>query len=159
MSLQDPTQKMSKSHPDARSRILITDDANAIRARIMGARTDSINAVSYDPATRPGVSNLLELYALVDDDGSDSSTGTGSIEERARALGEKGDLAGRPYGYFKSRVAEAVVRRMSGIRERFLDVLERDGGAYLDHVAEYGAKKARANTDETMDAVRSAIGL
>ena len=159
MSLQQPTQKMSKSHADERSRILLTDDAAAIRAKIMAARTDSTNAVSYDPQARPGVSNLLELLALVEGDSlyRAATSSNASIAAAAQALAT--EMEGKTLGVLKKRVADAVVARLAGVRERFADVLERDGGAYLDRVAEHGAKQARANTAETMDAVRTAIGL
>ncbi|CAK7262642.1 Tryptophan--tRNA ligase, mitochondrial [Sporothrix epigloea] len=159
MSLQQPTQKMSKSHADARSRILLTDDDETIRNKIMAALTDSTNAVTYDPKTRPGVSNLLELLALVEGDDlyHTVTSSTASIEAVAQALAT--EMEGKTLGFLKKRVAEAVIRRLVGVRQRFADVLERDDGAYLDRVAEHGAKQARANTAETMDAVRTAIGL
>lgn len=161
MSLQQPTQKMSKSHANERSRILLTDDAKTIRTKIMGAVTDSTNAVSYDPTERPAVSNLLELLALMEGDKnsaySAATSSNASIEASAQALAA--EMEGKTLGVLKKRLAEAAVERLSGIRERFADVLERDGGAYLDRVAEHGAKKARANSEETMDAVRTAIGL
>ncbi|RQM06458.1 hypothetical protein DH86_00002299, partial [Scytalidium sp. 3C] len=68
MSLQDPQQKMSKSHADVRSRILITDTPEDIHRKIMAALTDSTNSVSYEPETRPGVANLLHLLSYFDGD-------------------------------------------------------------------------------------------
>ncbi|KAL1911195.1 Tryptophan--tRNA ligase, mitochondrial [Sporothrix stenoceras] len=161
MSLQQPTQKMSKSHADERSRILLTDDAKTIRKKIMGALTDSTNAVTYDPENRPAVSNLLELLALMEGDNnsaySAATTSNASVEATAQSLAT--EMEGKNLGVLKQRLADAAVQRLSGIRERFADVLERGGGAYLDRVAEHGAKKAQANSEETMDAVRTAIGL
>lgn len=161
MSLQQPTQKMSKSHADERSRILLTDDAKAIRAKIMGAKTDSTNAVSYDPENRPAVSNLLELLALME--GEKNSTYSAATSSNASAEASAQSLAaemeGKTLGVLKTRLADATVQRLVGVRERFTDALERDDGAYLDRVAEHGAKKARKNSEETMDAVRTAIGL
>ena len=161
MSLQQPTQKMSKSNADERSRILLTDDAKVIHTKIMGAKTDSINSVSYDPENRPAVSNLLELLALMEGDNnsaySAATSSNASVEASAQSLATEMD--GKTLGVLKTRLADATVQRLSGVRERFADVLERDGGAYLDRVAENGAKKARANSEETMDAVRTAIGL
>ncbi|OAA55605.1 tryptophanyl-tRNA synthetase [Niveomyces insectorum RCEF 264] len=165
MSLQQPTQKMSKSHADARSRILLTDTAEAATAKIMAARTDSTNAVTYDALQRPGVANLLEILALVGEEGSGGSSGgsAGADGEdnntAAAAAALAAELEGQPLRVLKERVAAAVVRRLAGVRARFVDVLERDGGAYLDRVADHGAHKARANAAETMDAVRTALGL
>ena len=61
MSLKAPHLKISKPHQDPRSRIYINDGAQVIEDKIGHALTDSINGVSYDPANRPGVSNLLEI--------------------------------------------------------------------------------------------------
>lgn len=159
MSLQQPAQKMSKSHADERSRILLTDDDQTIRSKVMAALTDSTNAVTYDPKTRPGVSNLLELLALVEGDNLHRAvtSSNASIETAAQVLAT--EMEGKTLGVLKKRVAEAVIGRLAGVRERFANVLECDGGAYLDRVADHGAKQARNNTAEIMDAVRTAIGL
>lgn len=71
MSLRDPTRKMSKSDAAPASRIDLTDDADAIRRKIARAVTDSEPAVSFDPETRPGVSNLVSLLATLTDRGED----------------------------------------------------------------------------------------
>ncbi|RYC56847.1 hypothetical protein CHU98_g9371, partial [Xylaria longipes] len=63
MSLRDPFQKMSKSSPNEKSRILITSTPRDITQRIMCALTDNLNEVTYEPRERPGVANLLELIA------------------------------------------------------------------------------------------------
>ena len=48
MSLQDATAKMSKSDPDERSRILVLDHPDTIRAKVKRAVTDSGSEVRYD---------------------------------------------------------------------------------------------------------------
>ena len=63
MSLSDPKSKMSKSDPYQLSRIMLTDAPETIALKLRKAATDSIAGVSYDPVTRPGVSNLIEIYA------------------------------------------------------------------------------------------------
>ncbi|TLD28314.1 hypothetical protein PspLS_03849 [Pyricularia sp. CBS 133598] len=149
MSLRDPTQKMSKSHPDPRSRITLTDSADEIRARIKTALTDSIDTVYYDPVGRPGVANLFELL---------STFGKSGLE--AAELGaEGGVLHGASIQELKAAVADAVVEGLAGIRERYLEILAKDDGNYLDEVALEGAIKARANAENTMEVVRGAIGL
>lgn len=147
MSLQQPTQKMSKSHTDPRSRILLTDAPDEIQRKVASALTDMINSVSYDPTNRPGVSNLLQLLSLFEDAG-----GKGPAE-----LAD--ELAGANLKVLKTRVADAVVRGMEGVRDRYFDFLQRDGGKYLDDVQEGGAARARENAGKTMEIVRSAVGL
>jgi tryptophanyl-tRNA synthetase len=148
MSLQQPNQKMSKSATDPRSRILLTDTPAEIRKKIMGALTDSTNAVSYDPVNRPGVSNLLELLSIF---------GEGNGGKSAAELAE--EMGSSNLGQLKARVADAVLEGIGGVRERFLDFLERDDGKYLDRVEAGGARKANASAQETMELVRAAVGL
>ncbi len=50
MSLQDPTNKMSKSDPDAGSRILVFDTPDVIVKKIKRAVTDSGSEIAYDEA-------------------------------------------------------------------------------------------------------------
>lgn len=147
MSLQKPTHKMSKSHADPRSRILITDPEDEIRRKVSAALTDMTNSVSYDPDARPGVSNLLRLLSLFEADGRRGP------EELAA------ELEGASLGALKARVADAVVRGMGGVREKYHEFMEMDGGMYLDEVQEKGAVKARESAGETMKIVRSAVGL
>jgi len=149
MSLQTPTSKMSKSDTDPRSRILLTDSADEIRKKIMAAKTDSAaNAVSYDRTGRPGVSNLLELWASFDAAGR-------SPEALAAGMAEgKGSLKD-----LKVQVADVLVEEIPPIGERYRAFLERDGGRYLDEVEARGAAVAIANAAETMEIVKRAVGL
>ncbi|KAF6822297.1 Tryptophan-tRNA ligase, mitochondrial [Colletotrichum plurivorum] len=146
MSLQQPTQKMSKSAIDPKSRILITDAPEDIHKKIMGALTDSSNHVSYDPKDRPGVSNLLELLSIFDSQGRSPT-----------ALGH--DLAQTSLKDLKQTVSGAIIQGLAGIRERYVDLMSADDGQYLDLVEAQGAQKARRSAEETMAIVREATGL
>jgi len=149
MSLQTPTAKMSKSDPNPRSRILLTDTPEEITAKINGAKTDSqAGELTYDPVGRPGVSNLLDILAALHPDG-----GGRTAEDWAA------ELRTEPLRRVKLRVAEAVALALDGVRHRYTRIMERDEGMYLRHVAEYGAQKARARAAETMEIVHSAVGL
>ena len=146
MSLQEPHLKMSKSHPDPRSRILITDSADEIERKILSALTDSMNSVSYEPASRPGVSNLLQLMSHFDSEGRSPET-----------LGEVcKDMNLRT---FKTKVSEMIAEGLEPIRVRYAELMAEDGSGYIDHVEKEGAKKARENADATMSVVREAVGL
>ncbi|KAG0648338.1 Tryptophanyl-tRNA synthetase [Hyphodiscus hymeniophilus] len=146
MSLQEPHLKMSKSHADPRSRILITDSADEIYRKVMSALTDSTNSVSYDPSKRPGVSNLLQLWSHFDAEGR-------SPEELALACR---DMNLRT---FKTKVSETIAASLEPIRMRFAELMREDGGAYVEHVEKQGARKARESADSTMAIVREAVGL
>lgn len=64
-SLRDPTKKMSKSDPDKRSCILLTDKPDVIRDKVKKAVTDMTSAVTYEPEARPGVTNLLVIHSMM----------------------------------------------------------------------------------------------
>lgn len=97
MSLQSPSSKMSKSDPNPASRILLTDSPSQIRKKILSALTDSTNAVTYDPISRPGVSNLLSLLSLFEN-------------KKPEELAAKMASQGAKLKDLKERVAEGVVK-------------------------------------------------
>lgn len=144
MSLTDPTAKMSKSHKVERSRILITDTPEQIRSKIGSALTDSLPGVSYDTATRPGVSNLLDILSVFDTQHRTPSQLAVEYSEIAPKL-------------LKEMVSDAVVRGLDGIRSRYLELL--DNVAHLDRIEAEGAHKARQSAAETMQLVRAAVGF
>lgn len=145
MSLVDPKSKMSKSHKSERSRILVTDGPQEIKSKIGSALTDSLPGISYDPQERPGISNLLDILSIFDPEGRD-----------ARLLAdEHSDLGPRQ---LKDMVSDAVIGGLNGIRDRYLELTAK-GDEYLDKIEAEGARKARQSADETMQLVRSAMGL
>lgn len=146
MSLMDPAQKMSKSAVNPKSRILITDTPEQISKKIMGAKTDDINCPSFDPVERPGVSNLLSLLSHFDPQG--------------RTAAELGNVhASLDIRSFKGVVADAVSNAIGHIGIKYQEILQRDGGKYVDHVERQGGTKARASANETMALVKEAIGF
>jgi tryptophanyl-tRNA synthetase len=146
MSLQEPHLKMSKSHQDPRSRILLTDNPDEIMWKVMSALTDSANSVSYDPVKRPGVSNLLQLLSYF----SDNQKGPEELGEIYAGLG---------LGEFKGLVSQTVAGALEGIRARYAEVMAEDDGRYLDYVEVKGAERARASAEATMAIVRNAVGF
>lgn len=146
MSLKEPHLKMSKSHKDHRSRILITDTPEEIRMKVRLALTDSLSGVSYDPLVRPGISNLLEVMSYFN--GQD-----GTPQELAQT---HNSLSMRE---FKDKATTTISNRLSGIRARYEDLMEEKNAPYLEEVAMKGAKKARETADVTMAAVKHSVGL
>lgn len=149
MSLTEPTKKMSKSDANAASRILITDEPAGVRKKIMRSLTDlRSDRVTYEPDARPGVSNLLEILSILSGEDAtpeETAEGFAGVQHPLKAL--------------KERTAEAVVRSLGDIRERYLELLARDGGKWLDDVEAQGAEKAKASAEVTMKRVREAVGL
>ncbi|MDQ7902918.1 tryptophan--tRNA ligase [Phytohabitans sp. ZYX-F-186] len=139
MDLSDPTAKMSKTS-GAPGTIFLLDPPEAIERKVMRAVTDSGDTVSYEPETRPGVANLLEILA-----------GCAGGSPAALASGFTS------YGALKRAVAEAVVTTVRPIQVRFAE-LSRDPG-YVRRVLADGAEQARDVTAETVHRARRALGL
>ncbi|SCV30224.1 related to tryptophan-tRNA ligase, mitochondrial [Fusarium fujikuroi] len=145
MSLQNPTEKMSKSSKSPKSRISIIDSPQEIKAKIKAATTDSIPGISYNREERPGISNLLDIMAIFDPEG-----------RKAQELGEQySDLSPKQ---LKEMVSDTVVGGLDGIRDRYTELLDK-GDEYLDSIETIGAEKARKSAEETMQVVRGAVGL
>ena len=141
MSLSEPDKKMSKSDTNANSFILMTDDADTILRKFKRAVTDSEGGVYRSP-DKPGVSNLIEIYAAV----------TGKSPE---AVGQ--EFSGQGYGAFKPAVGEAVVEALRPIREETQRLLA--DKAYLESLYRQGAEKAAAMANRTLRKVHKKVGF
>lgn len=142
MSLKDPRSKMSKSDPNPASRILITDSPGDIHAKLRGALTDSTEGISYDPETRPGVSNLVEILLHV--------SGRYSTCEEVAA-----DNANSSMRAFKEHVANSIVKEFDGFRDRFHTIIDTN----LDETMQLGNARARSKAGATMLEVEQIVGL
>jgi tryptophanyl-tRNA synthetase len=142
MDLQNPTRKMSKSEESPQGTILLLDRPSAIAKKIKSAVTDSGSDVRYDPEEKPGVSNLLEIYA--------STTGTSIPAAEA-------EFASGGYGRFKQAVADAVIAALEPVQERFRE-LEASPGE-LDRRLAAGADAAEAKAEEVLGRATRAAGL
>lgn len=104
MALKTPTKKMSKSDSDANETIYLLDDLEVARKKIMTSLTDSENKVYYDVENKPGVSNLLTIYASI------KNISIEAAEEQFKDA---------DYKAFKEGVADAVVELLSSIQEKY----------------------------------------
>lgn len=141
-SLQDPTSKMNKSDEDENAYIAILDTPEAVRRKMKRAVTDSESDVRFDTETKPGVSNLMTIYA--------SLTGMDIPEVEKH-------FAGCGYGVFKDEVAEAVVEGMSPIRERFNRLIA--DKSYLEGILAASADKAERTAMRTLAKVYKKVGF
>ncbi len=140
MDLQHPGNKMSKSVDSPLGTILMLDSPEEIRRKVRKAVTDTDGEVRYDPASKPGLSNLLELLAVA----------TGRTPKEAA-----GDY--RRYGDLKADLAEALIELLRPVRER-REALAADPGAVPAMLAT-GAEKARSVASATYARSAEAIGL
>jgi tryptophanyl-tRNA synthetase len=123
-------QKMSKSRGNA---IAIGASADETARLIAGTRTDSQRLITYDPVTRPEVSNLLQLAAMCLD------RAPGQIAEE---VGDAGSAT------LKRLVTDAVNDRFAPIRARRAVLLE--DRAYLRTVLHAGSARVRGLAEETL---------
>jgi tryptophanyl-tRNA synthetase len=156
---------MSKSDHDPGSRILLTDPPEAIHAKVKKAVTDSVPGVSWDPAGRPGVSNLIRILAACEEElEGDRRTDTEHAGEEGDGSAERvaaryagADGVGRGIKDLKADVAEAIVEMLRAPRAE-LERLRGEAG-YLEHVASDGAERAREAGRATLWEVKESVGL
>jgi tryptophanyl-tRNA synthetase len=139
MSLSDPSKKMSKSDP--KGDIFLKEDLKSMRKKIMSAVTDSGSEVKFDPVAKPGISNLLTIYAAF------KEITPQEAEQR---------FVGFRYGDFKKAVADAVEEELTPFKARYEEILA--SGSYLQ-VLQEGAKKASLIANGTLHRVQKAVGL
>jgi tryptophanyl-tRNA synthetase len=140
--LQDPTAKMSKSASSPNGIIELLEEPSRSAKKIKSAVTDTGREILYDEENKPGISNLLTIYAALT---------MRTIDE----LLEQYD--GRGYGDLKKDLAEIVVEFVKPIQERTRAYLEDPG--YLDKVLAVGADKARAVSAVTLAAAYQHVGF
>jgi tryptophanyl-tRNA synthetase len=141
MDLQDPTAKMSTSYGSDAGLIYVDDEPDAIRRKIKRAQTDSGTDIVRGPG-KEGITNLIEMLAV---------TREISPEEVER------EFAGQGYGVFKEAVGEALVERLSPVRERYQAL--RPDEAAIEEALREGAERARSIASPTMAEVRGAMGV
>ncbi len=139
--LLDPSKKMSKSDETGKGVIFLSDSPEEAAKKIMGAATDNLASVHYDKTTQPGISNLLDILALL----------------RGKPVAEvAADFEGQErYGDFKKVVAEEMAVFLRGFQERLADVNDEAIVAKLE-------SSERAMNDvanATLLRVQKAVGL
>ena len=141
MSLQDPTRKMSKSDPED-TFISLLDPPDAIRRKVKRAVTDSEADIRFDPANKPGVSNLLSIIAAL----------TGQSVEAAAA-----ELRGQGYGKLKDRVSECVIETLAPLQSEHRRLMA--DKAYLQGVLKDNAEIANGMALRTLRKVQRKVGF
>ena len=138
--LQDPTAKMSKSSSGDAGIVYLLDEPAVIMKKFKRAVTDSDSDVRFDRASKPGVSNLLEILAAC----------TGRTPEAVAADYQQ-------YGPLKNDTGEAVVEVLRPVQERHRSLLA--DRAELSRLLRRGADKARGVASATLARAYRNIGL
>ena len=142
MSLQDPTKKMSKSdHEGDKGIIYLKDDLKKARKKIMSAVTDSDNKVYYDKENKPGISNLLTIYASLKD-----------ITIKEAEL----EFVDAQYGGFKKSVADVVCAELEMLQGKYQAF--KDSGLLVD-VLRKGQERAKIQANATLSDVQNKMGM
>lgn len=141
MDLQDPTKKMSKSAENKKGVILMLDDVEVTRKKIMSATTDSEMLIKYDPENKPGISNLINIYSAL----------TTKTHEEIETMFE-----GKNYGEFKREVADIVCNAIKEIQDRYNELLNSDE---LDRILDEGIEKTRKIAKEKLEIMKNKVGL
>ena len=139
--LADPTAKMSKSAPAAAVGVIrLLDSPDVVRRKINRAVTDSDGEVRYDPLTKSGVSNLLDIVA---------SIGGGTPPDIASQLSS--------YSALKALCVDQVVSALRPIQERYAELAV--DPATVTSLLAAGAERARATAGQVLARAKTAIGL
>jgi tryptophanyl-tRNA synthetase len=139
--LVDPTKKMSKSDDTGKGVIFLGDEPEVAAKKIMSATTDDLASVHYDKANQPGISNLLDVLALL--------RTTPVAEVAAEFEGQTS------YGDFKKVVAEELKTFLINFQLRLASVSDDEVIAKLERSEE----QMRVQANETLLRVQQAVGL
>jgi len=140
--LQDPKAKMSKSASSPAGLIDILDQPEINMKKIKSTVTDTGREVIFDETKKPGISNLLTIYAALT---------SKSISEA------EAEFDGKGYGDFKGAVATVVADYFGPIRVKTNELIANPSG--LREIIEFGAKKAEEIADQTLRKVYKKLGL
>ena len=142
MSLTEPEKKMSKSDDSDKSRINLNDSPELIRQKIKSAVTDSGSEIKYDPAGKPALSNMLNIYSAFAD------IPIQEVEARYN---------GKSYAEFKSNLADVVANSLSSFQQKFSE-LQKNPEDVLKTLKN-GAEKASKIANKTLADVRQKVGF
>lgn len=135
----DGSQKMSKSRGNA---IMLSASEDETAKLIKKAKTDSERFITYDPANRPEVANLLSLISLC----------TGELpEDIASHIGDGGG------GMLKKILTETLNEKLRPLRTRRKELEQQP--EYIRQVLLDGATKAREMAINTLKEVREAMNM
>ena len=142
MDLVDPTKKMSKSTENQNGVIYLLDDEEVIRKKIMSAKTDSESIIKYDEENKPGISNLMTIYSVLE------NISIEAIEEKYKDAN---------YGTFKKDVAESVIKNLKEIKTNYEEIIKDD--SVIEKILEDGKNKTAKIAEEKYNKLKNIVGL
>lgn len=139
--LLNPDKKMSKSTVAENSKIMLDDEPEKAAKKIMSATTDSFGKIKFDMWAQPGISNLLQIEALVTGTSLQTVITTWSGETR--------------YGELKKKVAASVSQMLEVFQANLAEISDEQVYALLLN----GEKYANEIANNKLLEVQKAIGL
>lgn len=140
MGLDDSTKKMSKSALSVNNFIALNDSPEVAHKKIMRAVTDSDNQIKFDSIKKPAISNLLNIYSLLD-------------YKEIEFLEEK--YKNKQYGDFKKDLAEVVVIFLTDFQSKYNKISDKQ----VKDVLVAGAEQLKLKAQVTLKNVKQKIGL
>lgn len=141
MDLVDPTKKMSKTEENPKGVICLLDSPESAKKKIMGATTDSEMCVRFDMDNKPGISNLINIYASL------MNIEIKDVEEK---------FANSNYGEFKREVALVVSNFLEDIQKRYNELINSNE---IDKILDNGANIVREIAKKKYTDMREKIGV
>ncbi|MBR6532602.1 tryptophan--tRNA ligase [Candidatus Saccharibacteria bacterium] len=136
--LLNPEKKMSKSTAAENSKIMLDDDPAKAAKKIMSATTDSLGKIKYDMFNQPGISNLLQIEALVTDTPLQDVIATWAGETH--------------YGDLKQKVASSVSAMLTDFQAKMASINDEDVIALLEKGEKYANEVANKKLLEVQKA-------
>ena len=137
--LLNPEKKMSKSTAAAGSKIMLDDSPELAAKKILSATTDSYGKVKFDMWAQPGISNLLQIEALLTDTPLQDVISTWAGETR--------------YGELKKKVASSVSQTLEEFQKRLSEISDEQILMMLGMGEDYANEIADAKLKEVQKAV------
>ena len=141
MDLVVPSKKMSKTEDNPKGVIGLLDNPEVARKKIMSATTDSETCVNYDLEKKPGISNLISIYASLTD------LSIVDVEDKFKDSN---------YGEFKRAVADVVCEFLEKVQKRYHELVD---SKELDEILKSGADTVRELAKDKFIKMKKEIGL
>jgi tryptophanyl-tRNA synthetase len=141
-SLRDPTVKMSKSDPSEWSRINISDSEEEVHAKCRKSLSDFTPWISFDPPSRPAISNLIVIYAALSDVEPNAVVSECKYMDTLK---------------FKERLFEVVEAKLGPIRREYQKLCQ--DRCYVQQVLEENSKKAASIAQKNLNDIRKIVGF
>lgn len=150
--LRKVQEKMSKSTVSPEGTIFLSDPPADVERKISRAITDSLPGITFDRESRPGLANLLVIYASI----LDNDTATITNESDIPGLIERHGLGAMSKQQFKAKLTDLLVPRLSQIQERYQTLLGRDRNR-VEQVLALGNRKANERAKQTWQFLLSTL--